>query len=95
MDSPTSDLSASSDDLSTHSDSNYDVEVEEELEGAVALEDGGDFDWDDGPYWDEPLADEEFMRNYNREIRVITECNERLVRRFQGAEQLQSWWVQI
>ena len=36
MDSPTSDLSASSDDLSTHSDSNYDVEVEEELEGAVA-----------------------------------------------------------
>ena len=53
MDSPTSDLSASSDDLSTHLDSNYDVEVEEELEGAVAsvtLEDGGDFDWDDGPY---------------------------------------------
>ena len=97
MDSPKSDLSVSSDDSNdarSHSDNDYDLEVEDELDGAVAavsLEDGGDFDSDEGPYRDEPLADEEFMDNYNREIRAIAERNQRLVRRFQGTEELRTW----
>eukprot|EP00112_Aurelia_sp_Birch-Aquarium-sp1_P001201 Seg1123.3 transcript_id=Seg1123.3/GoldUCD/mRNA.D3Y31 product="hypothetical protein" protein_id=Seg1123.3/GoldUCD/D3Y31 len=95
MDSPKNDLSASSDDSSSHSDNDYDLEVEEELEGAVAAvslnHNDDDFDSDEGPYRDEPLADKEFMANYNREIRQIAERNQRLLRRFQGTEGLQTW----
>ncbi len=95
MDSPKNDLSSSSDDSSSHSDNDYDLEIEEELEGAVAAvslnHNDDDFASDEGPYRDEPLADEEFMANYNREIRQIAERNQRLLRRFQGTEGLQTW----
>ena len=44
-----------------------------------------------GPYMGEPLADEEWLQNYNRERREEGERLDRLGRRLDGTEPLNEW----
>lgn len=97
MASPNNDDSSASELSVTFSDEDYDVEVEEEIEGArseTAVRPGGDsddFDSDEGPYEGEPLADEEYIANYNRVVREQAQEEERLTRRFRGIESIDTW----
>ena len=92
MELPQIDSCSSSEHSVAVSDRDYNVEFEDaqDLAGAVAA-DNHSFDSDEGPYQNERIADEEFMVNYNREIRNIAERNEGLLRRFDSVEPLQSW----
>lgn len=44
-----------------------------------------------GPYMDEPLADEEWIQNYNQDRREEGDRLERFGRRLDGTEPLDSW----
>ena len=52
-----------------------------------------EYDSEEGPYGVEPLADEEYLGNYNRVVREQAQEEERLTRHFQGIESLVSWCV--
>ena len=83
----------------TFSDEDYDVEIEEETEGARAAtavrpnDSDDDYDSEEGPYEGEPLADEEYLANYNRVVREQAQEEEKLTRCFRGTESLDSWCV--
>ncbi len=99
MASSNNDESSASEHSVVFSDEDYDVEVEEEIEDARAAtaarpDDGDDeYDSEEGPHGGEPLADEEYLANYNQVVRVQAEEEEQLSRRFQGIESLDTWCV--
>ena len=63
-------------------------EEEHRLGQAAGGNDGLDFA---GPYVGEPLADEEWLQNYNRERREEEDRQERLIRCLDGTEPLNAW----
>ena len=87
MASLNNDKFSASEQSETFSDEDYDVEIEEEIEGARAVttavdDNNGEYDSDEGPYEGEPLDDEEYLANYNRVVREQAQEEERLTRRF-------------
>ncbi len=62
-----------------------DPEEARDVGAAAAIEDYGE------PYMGEPLADEEWLANYNEEQRAERVRNERLERRLNGTEVLNEW----
>ncbi len=104
MSSSESDISNDSDRSSYDSEEHYSaVEVEEESEtlGACAAPglpnvddvDDDDFDDDEGPHQFDPVADEAYTAAYRREVAEAREEDHRLMRRFEGVEPLESWYV--
>ncbi len=100
MSSSESSISSESDSISNQSDEFYALEVEEEgIEGARAganrpksTDQDVDVDEDeDGPHQFDPLADEAFIAEYERDIEERGEEERRLLRSFEGAEPLESW----
>lgn len=47
------------------------------------------------PYSGEPLADEDFLENYRREIRGQERMHEILDQRFEGIIDISEWWVRF
>ena len=83
--------SSASEESLTFYDEDYDVEIEEELEGDARLatrpEEDSEYDSEEGgPYEGEPLADEEYIENYNLVVREQAREEEQLTRRFEGTE---------
>lgn len=69
------------------------VAVEDEREGAELLPEEGDsdVDFDEYYYADEPLADEEWIQQYNRDIKAKEDKQKELGRRLDGTELVGSW----
>ncbi len=91
MASANNDYSSASEESLTFYDEDYDVEIEEELEGdarsATRPEEDSEYDSEEGgPYEGEPLADEEYIENYNLVVREQAREEEQLTRRFEGTE---------
>ena len=83
--------SSASEESLTFYDEDYDVEIEEELEGdarsATRPQEDSEYDSEEGgPYEGEPLADEEYIQNYNRVVKEQAQEEEQLTRRFEGTE---------
>ena len=70
------------------------TDFEEEIEGlavavgAAAIDDDAEID---RPYMGEPLADENWLRNYNHQREEDRQRNEMLVRRLNGTFPVESW----
>lgn len=64
-----------------------------EREGAELLPEEGDsdVDFDEYYYTDEPLADEEWIQQYNRDIKAKEDKQKELGRRLDGTELVGSW----
>ena len=91
MASANNDYSSASEESLTFYDEDYDVEIEEELEGdarsATRPQEDSEYDSEEGgPYEGEPLADEDYIPNYNRVVREQAQEEEQLMRSFEGTE---------
>ena len=67
---------------------------EEEIEGLAGAVGAVDIDEDaeiDRPYMGEPLADENWLRNYNNRREEERQRNEMLTRRLNGTSPVDSW----
>ena len=100
MSSSESDVSNDSDRRSYDSEENFSaVEVEEEtldacgVAGIAIAGDEDDFDNDEGPHEFDPVADEAYTTAYRREVAEAREEDLGLMRRFDGVEPLESWYV--
>ena len=100
MSSTESDISNASE---YHSDDDCDI-VEDELErheqgahshAAASVAEGNatnsEFDSDEGPHEFDPVADEEFLEEYEREAGRRRNEDREMARRFEGLESVQSW----
>lgn len=65
------------------------VEVECEAEFCEDL--ATDHSDPEGPYMDEPLADDNWLENYNQEVEDADRRNQILQNRFDGSERLETW----
>ncbi len=96
MSSTDSSISSVSDDELYQSDDFSAVEVEENGGSQAAASDrpnsnGDEFDDDEGPHQFDPLADESFTAEYEREREEREEEERRLTRRFEGIDPLICW----
>ena len=67
------------------------VIVEYDTESAI-LEESNAFDSEpEGPYMDEPLADDDWIAEYNREVSEAEQRNQALQNRFDNIEGLDAW----
>ncbi len=97
MSSSGSDISQAGDSSSDNSGFNYALEAEEDQDqdvfaGAEAM--GAQYDpsgYEEGPHNFDPIADDEFLFNYEREVADREEADRQLQRRFDGTEPLVSW----
>ena len=73
----------------------YAMELEEEVDEARLASDqsGHEYDSDDGPYQDDPVADEDYIAGYNRVMREREEKRRILRRRMEGSEVVSAWYV--
>ena len=73
------------------------VSVEDEREGEELLPEDGDsdVDFDEYNYTDEPLADEEWIQQYNKDIKAKEDKQKELGRRLDGTELFGSWYVEL
>ena len=46
-----------------------------------------------GPYMDEPIADEEWLGGYNKELQEADRKSQMLTNRLDGAKALETWYV--
>ena len=93
--------SESSSSLSSANETDYEAEIDDidELDeglGQLHRQNQGDnFEdvWDDElePYQDEPLADEQWIADYQRRRQRREEQNEQMQRRFRGDEPEETW----
>ena len=93
MSSSESDVSNANGSYDYESEENYAIEVEgnEEIGAAAAADVDSSTDDDNGLLEYDPVADEEYVRNYERAIQESREEESILSRRFEGIEQLDSW----
>ncbi|XP_065068882.1 uncharacterized protein LOC135694120 [Rhopilema esculentum] len=70
--------------------SQFSLDVEDPGQGNALAAAVGGVDYI-GPYMDEPLADDEWIKNYNRERREEEQQIEKLNRRLNGTEPLATW----
>eukprot|EP00795_Rhopilema_esculentum_P006588 gene6588-biopygen632 len=95
MSSSESDVSNANGSYDYESEENYAIEVEgnEEIGAAAAADVDSSTDDDNGLLEYDPVADEEYVRNYERAIQESREEESILSRRFEGIEQLDSWFL--
>ncbi|XP_065071641.1 uncharacterized protein LOC135695953 [Rhopilema esculentum] len=93
MSSSESDVSNANGSYDYESEENYAIEVEgnEEIGAAAAADVDSSTDDDNGLLEYDPVADEEYVQNYERAIQESREEESILSRRFEGIEQLDSW----
>ena len=71
----------------------YDMEVEDEIESAVVERSTSNESLDEMAYMyaDEPLADEEWLKTYNEEVKENEDLERMLQKRLDGTEHVDSW----
>lgn len=84
-----------SSEFSTFSD--YDLEVDEDDDVDVDLNSDAlqELNLNKFPYSEEPLADQEWVKDYNQKVKETEELKEQLVKRLDGTISTSEWYVKL